>query len=347
LNSGRPIFFSMCEWGVDNPATWAMEVGNSWRTTGDISDGWDSMTSRIDQNDQWWNYSGTGGWNDPDMLEVGNGHMTTAEYISHFSLWALAKSPLLIGCDITKMSNITSNILTNTEVIAVNQDKLGIQGHKVASYPAADGGPVPAITTKCVPGKASQQWSYSSSDMTIRNKNTSQCLDVYNCQADDGTVVEAFACHPGSGCDNGANQQWTKTSDGSLSVTLGGTKKCLDMYDFVGPKVEVWSCNGGQNQKWTFASDGTLSSEGMCMDIGGSLEVWAGPLSGGSWAVVLFNRSGASASMTAYWADIGIPAGKQCTVRDLWQHRDLGTFKDAFTADVVSHGVVMVKISPS
>ncbi|XBI77872.1 hypothetical protein VPH35_087668 [Triticum aestivum] len=89
---GKNIFFSLCEWGVENPATWARGMGgNSWRTTGDIADNWDSMTSRADQNDRWASYAGPGGWNDPDMLEVGNGGMSEAEYRSHFSIWALAK----------------------------------------------------------------------------------------------------------------------------------------------------------------------------------------------------------------------------------------------------------------
>ncbi|PIN10614.1 Alpha-D-galactosidase (melibiase) [Handroanthus impetiginosus] len=131
LNSGRPIFFSLCEWGQEDPATWAKSIGNSWRTTGDISDSWDSMTSRADLNDKWASYAGPGGWNDPDMLEVGNGGMTTKEYRSHFSIWALAKAPLLIGCDIRSMDNVTRALLSNKEVVAVNQDKLGIQGKKI------------------------------------------------------------------------------------------------------------------------------------------------------------------------------------------------------------------------
>lgn len=128
---GRPIFFSLCEWGQEDPATWAPGIGNSWRTTGDISDNWNSMTSLADQNDKWASYAGPGGWNDPDMLEVGNGGMTAAEYRSHFSIWALAKAPLLIGCDIRAMDNVTFGLLSNKEVIAVNQDKLGVQGKKV------------------------------------------------------------------------------------------------------------------------------------------------------------------------------------------------------------------------
>ncbi|XP_022944991.1 alpha-galactosidase-like [Cucurbita moschata] len=129
--SGRPILFSLCEWGQEDPATWAVNVGNSWRTTSDIQDNWNSMTTIADQNDKWASYAKPGGWNDPDMLEVGNGGMTTAEYRSHFSIWALAKAPLLIGCDIRSMDNITLKLLSNKLVIAVNQDKLGVQGKKV------------------------------------------------------------------------------------------------------------------------------------------------------------------------------------------------------------------------
>ncbi|GJX76351.1 alpha-galactosidase [Tanacetum coccineum] len=129
--SGRPIFYSLCEGGQNDPATWANGVGNSWRTTGDIFDNWDRMTSRADENDKWAAYARPGGWNDPDMLEVGNGGMTTEEYRSHFSIWALAKAPLLVGCDIRSMSKETSEILLNKEVIAVNQDSLGVQGKKV------------------------------------------------------------------------------------------------------------------------------------------------------------------------------------------------------------------------
>lgn len=128
--TGRPIFYSLCEWGVDNPATWAPEVGNSWRTTKDIQDDWGAMIDRADLNDKWWSYAGPYGWNDPDMLEVGNGGMTTTEYETHFSLWCLMKAPLLIGCDINSMSSDTLRILTNSDAIAINQDPLGVQGHK-------------------------------------------------------------------------------------------------------------------------------------------------------------------------------------------------------------------------
>lgn len=128
---GRSIFYSLCEWGVHDPALWAGKLGNSWRTTDDINDTWASMTTIADLNDKWASYAGPGGWNDPDMLEVGNGGMTYQEYRAHFSIWALMKAPLLIGCDVRNMTAETLEIISNKEVIAVNQDPLGVQGRKV------------------------------------------------------------------------------------------------------------------------------------------------------------------------------------------------------------------------
>ena len=213
--TGRPIFYSLCEWGVDDPALWAPAVGNSWRTTGDIQDNWDTMINRADVNDAWWMYAGPYGWNDPDMLEVGNGGMTTTEYETHFSLWCLMKAPLLIGTDIDEMSADTLRILTNSEAIAVNQDRLGVQGYK-------------------------------------------------------------------------------RTSSGDL-------------------------------------------------------EVWAGPLSqpSTSYAVILLNRGLSTANITVNWMDIGLQPTTQADVRDLWEHKDLGTMTGNVTASVPSHGVAFYRITPT
>ncbi|KAG4925391.1 hypothetical protein JHK87_050931 [Glycine soja] len=114
-----------------HPALWGAKVGNSWRTTNDINDSWESMVSRADMNEVYAEYARPGGWNDPDMLEVGNGGMTKNEYIVHFSLWALSKAPLLLGCDVRNMTKETMEIVANKEVISVNQDPLGVQGKKV------------------------------------------------------------------------------------------------------------------------------------------------------------------------------------------------------------------------
>nr|XP_016477460.1 PREDICTED: alpha-galactosidase 3-like [Nicotiana tabacum] len=129
--TGRTIFYALCEWGVDDPAKWAGKIGNSWRTTDDINDTWASMTTIADINDKWASYAGPGGWNDPDMLEVGNGGMNYHEYKGHFSIWALMKAPLIIGCDVRNITAETLEILSNKEVIAVDQDPLGVQGRRV------------------------------------------------------------------------------------------------------------------------------------------------------------------------------------------------------------------------
>ncbi|KAG0631843.1 hypothetical protein M758_1G283400 [Ceratodon purpureus] len=215
--TGRPIFYSMCEWGIDNPATWATDVANSWRTTGDIEDTWSSMIDKVDLNNQWAEYAGPGGWNDPDMLEVGNGGMTTEEYRSHFSLWALMKAPLLIGCDVRNVGAEILEILSNEEVIAVNQDPLGVQGRRV------------------------------------------------NVQGENG-----------------------------------------------------------------------------------SLDVWSGPLSLGRTVVLLFNRSNATATVTAAWSDLGIQSDPAAfSIRDLWTHEARCGQTDPISEDVPSHGVKMFVLTPS
>ncbi|GAB2233569.1 hypothetical protein Droror1_Dr00002795 [Drosera rotundifolia] len=137
-NTGRPIFYSICEWGDQQPALWAGEFGNSWRTTDDITDDWESIMCIADMNDVYAEHAGPGAWNDPDMLEVGNGGMSYDEYVVHFSIWAISKAPLIIGCDLRNMTNDTLSILSNAEVIAVNQDPLGIQARQVRNYGQRD-----------------------------------------------------------------------------------------------------------------------------------------------------------------------------------------------------------------
>ncbi|MGH7584252.1 MAG: glycoside hydrolase family 27 protein [Gemmatimonadales bacterium] len=127
--TGRPIVFSLCEWGDSIPWVWGRQAGGMlWRTTGDISDRWTSMIRILDKQVAIAKYSGPGGWNDPDMLEVGNGRMSYNEYVAHFSLWALLNAPLIAGNDLRSMSDSTRAILTNRDVIAVDQDWGGQQG---------------------------------------------------------------------------------------------------------------------------------------------------------------------------------------------------------------------------
>jgi alpha-galactosidase len=129
--AGRPIVLSICEWGRNDPWTWAKGVGQLWRTTSDIGDNWDSVVWIIGANSRHADAAGPGGWNDPDMLEVGNGGMTFDEYKTHFSLWAIMAAPLMAGNDLRAMTEETRTILLNKEVIAVDQDPLGAQGRVV------------------------------------------------------------------------------------------------------------------------------------------------------------------------------------------------------------------------
>lgn len=144
--AGRPIVFSICEWGSTQPWLWAEDVGNLWRSTGDIQDCWDcrkkwggmGFIHILDLQEKLSVYAGPGHWNDPDMLEVGNGGMNTTEYRAHFSLWCILAAPLMAGNDIRSMSQEIAEILTNKEVIAVNQDSLGFQGRRVKHSDKSD-----------------------------------------------------------------------------------------------------------------------------------------------------------------------------------------------------------------
>src|SRR6185369_7370810 len=204
--TGRPIVYSLCEWGENKPWTWGADVGHLWRTTGDIKDNWAKMLQLLKANAPLAPYAGPGHWNDPDMLEVGNGGMTNEEYRSHFSLWAMLAAPLMAGNDLKTMTPEIREILTNKEVIAIDQDALGRQGRRVHKE--------------------------------------------------------------------------------------------------------------------------------------GDREVFAKQLADGSRAVILLNRGKAPLEVTATWEDLGYPSHLAASVRDLWQHKDVGKFTGKYSAQVPSHGVV-------
>ncbi len=218
--SGRPIVFSICEWGSTKPWLWAGPVGNLWRSTPDIQDCWDckrtwgggGVVQILDLMNGLESYAGPGHWNDPDMLEVGNGGMTKEEYRTHFSMWAMFAAPLLAGNDVANMTADTKEILLNKDVIAVDQDALGQQGRRVK-----------------------------------------------------------------------------KTGD---------------------------------------------------------LEVWSKQLQDGGRAVALLNRSAATAKISVAWTDIGYPDAVSANVQDLWTKKESSAVKSGYSAEVPSHGVVMVRVKP-
>lgn len=141
--AGRPIVFSLCEWGSNKPWLWAAPIGHLWRTTGDINPRFEGIEDHktwyalsamkiLDAQDTLRRYAGPGHWNDPDMLEVGNG-LSENENRAHFTMWCMLAAPLIAGNDIRKMSSSTQKILTNQQIIAIDQDSLGIQGLKYSS----------------------------------------------------------------------------------------------------------------------------------------------------------------------------------------------------------------------
>ena len=218
--SGRPILFSICEWGSTKPWLWAGSIGNMWRATPDIQDCWDckrdwgggGVMPLLDMMVNIGSYSGPGHWNDPDMLEVGNGGLTPTEDRAHFSMWAMLSAPLLAGNDIENMSAATKETLLNKEVIAIDQDALGQSASRVKKD--------------------------------------------------------------------------------------------------------------------------------------GDLEIWSKQLADGSRAVALLNRGSAAAKISVDWSEIGYPNALNASVRDLWEKKDLGRKTGSYSAEVPSHGVVMVKVMP-
>jgi alpha-galactosidase len=190
--AGRPIVFSICEWGSHMPWEWGPRTGNLWRTTTDIEDNWNSMLSNLDISGQHPAAAGPGAWNDPDMLEVGNGGMTDDEYRAHFSMWAIMAAPLIAGNDVRALAGTTRDILLNREVIAVDQDSLGVQGAVVSERapelqvwmkPLADGSRAVALLNR-----SALQTVIGASWWRLRLSGPARVRDLW-AHADLGTVT--------------------------------------------------------------------------------------------------------------------------------------------------------------
>ena len=165
------------------------------------------------------------------MLEIGNGGMTDVEYRTHFSLWAIAKAPLIIGCDVTQMSPATLETLTNSEVIAVNQDRLGVQGRKLrffsSSSPNASSGVQVTNVSTAPPGFDFKraQWTYNPQDGSIRSVYSGKCLSINRCDAGQPAHLRLDDCQigdPQAQCE-GKNQQWlAQTSNQTIASQMNG-----------------------------------------------------------------------------------------------------------------------------
>lgn len=270
--TGRPILFSLCNWGQENVWTWGAAVGNSWRNTGDITGDWNSIMGILDLQVGKETYSGPGAWNDPDMLEVGNGP-TETESRAHFSLWSLLNAPLLAGNDIRTMSAATRAILTNSEVIAVNQDWGGRQGYKISDSgdlevwrkPMSNGSVATVLlnrgaSTATVSTTASALGLGSAASYAVRD------LWAHTDSTSTGTISASVPAH-------GAAMflvSGGSSAPPSTTVLRGvGSGRCLDDpagNTTNGTQMIIWDCNGGTNQRWTYTSANQLQVLGKCLD---------------------------------------------------------------------------------
>jgi alpha-galactosidase len=196
--TGRPIVLSLCQYGWNKVWEWGPSVGgNLWRTTGDISDRYGVMAEIGFNQNGLEKFAGPGHWNDPDMLEVGNGGMNEDEYRTHFSLWAMLAAPLIAGNDLTRMTPYTVEILTNREVIAVDQDSLGKQGYRVAQEgpfeiwmkPMADGSKVVGLFNR---QRTAEQMTVSFGQIGIRGDAAVRDLWLKN---DAGMFKDSYSAY--------------------------------------------------------------------------------------------------------------------------------------------------------
>jgi alpha-galactosidase len=201
--TGRDIVYSICEWGTNDPWLWGRDVGGHlWRTTGDITDSWDSVMSLLDQQVGLEAYSGPNGWNDPDMLEVGNPGLTRTESRTHMSLWSLLNSPLLAGNDLRVMPTWALRQLTDPDVVAVNQDWGGEQGSKlrddgdaeVWTKPMSDGSVAVVLLNR---GAATDTVAVTADELDLPQAARFKVRDVWSDQewTTGGTVRASVESH--------------------------------------------------------------------------------------------------------------------------------------------------------
>ncbi|HEY2672248.1 MAG TPA: RICIN domain-containing protein [Rugosimonospora sp.] len=275
--TGRPIVYSLCEWGVNSPWTWGANVGNLWRTTGDIGASFSSMLSIFHSNVGLASYAGPGHWNDPDMLEVGNG-MSATEDRTEFTLWSEMAAPLLEGGNLVSANATTLSTLTNRSVIAVDQDSLGRQGTLVTSSGGLDvlakplsNGDVSVVLFNENGSTATISTSVSAIGKTGASSYGLTDLWSGATSSTTGTISASVPAHGAVMYRVTGGTTGGGTGGGSTGILRGaGSNRCLDAYNNQtanGTKVEIWDCNGGANQQWTLTPSGQLQVYGTkCLD---------------------------------------------------------------------------------
>ncbi len=200
--TNRPILLSICEWGSNDPWLWASRYGQMWRTTGDITDSWSSVLGILDQQVGLELYSGPNAWNDPDMLEVGNPGLTRRESQAHMSLWALLNAPLIAGNDLRDTPAWATRMLTDPDVLAINQDWGGEQGSlliddgdtQVWTKPMSDGRTAAVLLNR---GETTEAIDVDTEQLGLPASNRYVVRDVWTDQryASGGTVRASVPGH--------------------------------------------------------------------------------------------------------------------------------------------------------
>jgi alpha-galactosidase len=290
-NTGRPIVYSLCNWGLASVWTWGAGVGNLWRTTGDISADFGSMLSNFHNSVGLASFAGPGGWNDPDMLEVGNG-MSFTEDRSHMSLWAEMAAPLISGTDLRSASPATLSLYKNRDVIAVDQDSLGRQGTEVSSSggldvlakPLADGDVAVVLFNE---NGGTQTISTTAAAVGMPSASSYQLDNLWS-HALTSTSGAISAPVPGHGSVMYRVSVGSGSSVGTTHPLLGASSsRCLDVAGAsttAGAQIDIWDCDGGGNQAWTPTAAGELRVYGgtQCLDAfndqtsaGTKIELWS------------------------------------------------------------------------
>jgi alpha-galactosidase len=227
--AGRPVVFSLCEWGDNQPWTWGKDVGHLWRTTGDITNCWDceddhgtwsswGVLRTVNMRKDIRQYAGPGHWNDPDMMEVGNG-MTVQEDRSHFSLWCMLAAPLIMGNDLRTMKPETREILTNKDVIAINQDALGVQALRYTTIDSVEVWVKPLVN---------DEWAVCF--LNLKSKSQTFMFAWQNYTIDD--EVSKRTLNPKKENIYQLKNLWTKKSEGTTAKTLTATIASHDVAMF-------------------------------------------------------------------------------------------------------------------
>ena len=259
--SGRAIVLSASDnGGVQDPWAWGPITAHQWRTTGDISDSYTSMLSRMDGNAAFPGATAPGGFNDPDMLEVGNGGMTDTEYRSHFGMWALFSAPLIAGNDVRSISSANVAILTHNEVLAIDQDPLGYQAIKVS-----DNGAGLQVWSKPIGGSGARAvglLNRSAAAATISvtwssiglSAGTATVRDVW-ARLDRGTFTNSYSV--------------SVPSHGIALLKIVGTDPTV-VSGFVGDMTWTYQTNGYGPAERNQSNNGTPAGDGHVLTLNGA-----------------------------------------------------------------------------